>query len=289
MEEHTNIWLFAVTILVIIVSVLCIYYMYVFKKSNNLERAVNIAVSEAEFKPNIFKIYDRSVGGVCDRLIVVEPFSWFIWACRGELYILNPERGIKCGADSTPAVRVLPNQFVETCLYLDYQSLLSMYMLEGQTPTIVPYEFEGTTFTVLSALNILMKKYLTFDTDVTLVQENNTDSPPSMRIVSRRRKRSVGSDKLNDYTKAISDKNVVQLMGQSTDHQQRKYTKEELHSIYVKQLENIDAYAEYKHSADGSPPKKSLDDVSDSKSIAARQHLLDEQDPDYIEKLPRFS
>lgn len=158
-------WDQLIVIFVCIITFVCIYYMYFVKKQANINRLFDESVKKSEFEPTIFKIYDKSSETVCNRLIVVDPFHWYIWACRGELYILNPEGGIRCQRDSTPAIRVYATQFVETCLRLNMNSILKSYMTNN-LPKIVPYEIDGKTFTIFSALNILMKDYITFDKEV---------------------------------------------------------------------------------------------------------------------------
>lgn len=155
-------WNIIIIVLVCLVSLVCIYYMYFVKKRGNIDKIIDEAVNESAYRPTVFKIYDKSSNDICNRLIIVSPFDWYIWACRGELYILNPEGGLHCAIGSTPAIRVFASQFIETCLKLDMNSILDNYTL-GRIPTVVPYDIEGTTFTVLSALNILMKSYITFD------------------------------------------------------------------------------------------------------------------------------
>lgn len=125
-----------------------------------LNALVDRAASESSFSPTVFRIYDRSSADICDRLICIMPFDWWVWACRGELYILNPEGGIKCATGNTPAVRVFSDQFVEVCLSLEYDSLLSGYTT--LPCKIVPYKITTSVFTILSALNILVKRWVTF-------------------------------------------------------------------------------------------------------------------------------
>lgn len=83
-----------------------------------------------------------------------------MWAIQGELYILNAEGIYSCPQDNTACIRVFEDQFVETCLGINYDNLLQSYK---RLPYVsVPYEIETTTFTIFSALNILAKKYITF-------------------------------------------------------------------------------------------------------------------------------
>lgn len=140
---------------------------------------IDRAVERSTFRPTVFKIYDKSSETVCDRLIVVEPFDWYVWACRGQLFVLNPEGGsVKCQAGTTPAVRVLEKQFYETCVNLDLDTLLRAYTMTGVYKE-VPYEIVGTTFTILSALNILCKDWVTFDK----FDDNETRSPRIRRQI----------------------------------------------------------------------------------------------------------
>lgn len=153
--------LFVFTI-VVAVGIL-IYMRHVRSRVVNLPRVIDRAVEQSTFRPTVFKIYDKSSETVCDRLIVVEPFDWYVWACRGQLFVLNPEGGsLKCQAGTTPAVRVLEKQFYETCVNLDLDTLLRGYTTTGVYKE-VPYRIEGTTFTILSALNILCKDWITFE------------------------------------------------------------------------------------------------------------------------------
>ncbi|ATY70221.1 19 kDa protein [Tomelloso virus] len=174
-----DIWGLIITAAVIIISIVCLYYMYVFKNKASVNAIIDEAAQQSAFTPTIFKIYDKSTSTVCNRLIVVSPFDWYIWACRGELYIINPEGGIKCAANTTPAIQVLADQFLETCLKLNVNSILDSYV-NGQVPYIAHYSIETTTFTILSALNLLMKEYITFDTttstDTTTKALNNNRS-----------------------------------------------------------------------------------------------------------------
>lgn len=137
-----------------------------------------MANDAAKYKPTIFVIYDKSTVTNCDRLINIRPFNWFIWAHRKELYVLNPEGGIRCGVNATPAIRILRNTFVECCLRINYDSILRSYRDNSQIYEI-PYEIGNkTTFTIFSALNILVRNYINFDEQLTkspIVPINTTD------------------------------------------------------------------------------------------------------------------
>lgn len=129
--------------------------------------AVNNALLKANkyaaFAPTHFRIYDKSTKEICNRLVVVEPFGWYLWAANGELYILNPESMVQCANNTTPAVRVFRHAFVETCLSLSFDSVVSSYTQSIREPILVPYTVETTSFTIINALNLLLKTWLKFD------------------------------------------------------------------------------------------------------------------------------
>lgn len=175
-----ELWVLTVCILVAVISLLV---MCAFSKHGNIDNIVNAATNVSAFKPTIFQIYDRSTKDHCDRLIRIRPFDWYVWACRGELYILNPEGGIQCGMNSTPAIRVYADQFVETCLNIDYDSILNSYARSSVKH--VEYDISGTkVFTVLSALNLLVRDWITFATETVRTRDT---------FVHPRKRRSVDS------------------------------------------------------------------------------------------------
>lgn len=205
-------WQIFITFLILAIEIITLYYIYFFKKRGDIVNIIDEAVQQAKFAPTIFKIYDKSTSDVCNRLIVVAPFDWYIWACRGELYVVNPEGGIRCSPDTTPAVRVFADQFVETCLKLNMSSILEAYT-NGKIPKIVPYEINDTTFTVLSALNILMKKWVTFDKNITA----NT----SMRLLQddddTNYKTADGAKVFHMHGRLLSKDDVVRITTQTTN------------------------------------------------------------------------
>lgn len=153
--------LFIVSLLIAVATLLFINYLM--RDRLRLNDITNRAITDSAFSPTEFRIYDRSSKKICDRLICIMPFDWWVWACRNELYILNPEGGIKCAAGSTPAVQVFADQFVEVCLNLNYDSLINGYT--NLPCTVVPFEITSTVFTILTALNLLVKRWITFDTE----------------------------------------------------------------------------------------------------------------------------
>lgn len=153
-----------VLVLVVIVCALCIFQAHALKPTVSVKGALQRAIEDSAFTPNQFKIYDLSTETVCNRLIVVAPFDWYVWAFRGEVYILSPERGTRCADYSAPAVQVFADRFVETCLTVDLDSILHQYV-ETIVPVMVPYEITERTFTILSALNLLFKRWIPLTTE----------------------------------------------------------------------------------------------------------------------------
>lgn len=152
--------LFVVTLLVVL---LALSYLKRIHEQISIQTLVNDAVGKSAFRPTEFLIYDNSTEDSCDRLIVVEPFVWYLWACDDNLWILNPEGGVYCGANSCPAVRVTRTDFIETCLKLHVDSIVTAYK---KKPLFrIPYDIDKneTRFTILSAINILVKDWLIFD------------------------------------------------------------------------------------------------------------------------------
>lgn len=181
-----------------------IYMRHVRRRVVNLPRTIDRAVERSAFRPTVFRIYDKSSDAVCDRLIVVEPFDWYVWACRGQLFVLNPEGGsVKCQAGTTPAVRVLERQFYETCVNLDLDTLLRGYTTTGVLKE-VPYDIEGTTFTILSALNILCKEWITFEKD--------DDEAPKIRVRRSAGEREIDGDALLRFMNRPTHKSHSELL-----------------------------------------------------------------------------
>lgn len=153
------IWI--IVILIVLIVLVSFVYMWLFNKSLNINKSIDEAVEKSQFKPTTFEIYDRSTKDICDRLIIVKPFDWYLWAINNNLYILNPEAGVACTAGSVSAIQVTKTQFIETCLALNFDSILQHYQ-HGKKPFILDYTIEGETFTILSAINVLARNYVTF-------------------------------------------------------------------------------------------------------------------------------
>lgn len=165
------------SVLVVSIIIMCLgalYYIRRLKEKISINQIVDKAAEESAFSPTMFKIYDRSTKDICDRLIIVSPFDWHIWACRGELYILNPEGGLKCHNGSTSAIRILKDDFIETCLNVHFDAILNSYM--EFEPKYVPYEITTKKFTILSSINILVQEWITFNLqEKTNILSNNIE------------------------------------------------------------------------------------------------------------------
>lgn len=154
----TGLFLFTTIVALVLISI-----VFVVNKRKNIGDAVNAAVDGSMFSPTRFVIYDRSTETKCDRLITILPFEWYLWAVRDELYILNPEGVTHCERNMIPVVQVIDNTFKMTCINLELDTLLKHYKENGVTK-IVNYEITGKKFTIMTALNILVKDWVTYDT-----------------------------------------------------------------------------------------------------------------------------
>lgn len=151
-----------IAIIVIIIEFIAVYFIYKFKQIGDIHNVIDRAVKDTAFNPTYFEIYDKSTKTECNRFIIIQPFRWYLWACNNQLFIVNPEGGVKCNPNTSPAIQVFEDHFNETCLTINIDSLLDGYT-KNEQPKIVPYEIEKETFTILSAINILVKKWITFD------------------------------------------------------------------------------------------------------------------------------
>jgi len=88
------------------------------------------------------------------------------------LFVVNPEKPTSCGANNVGVIRVLRDTMLESCLDVKYKNLVKDYTASDYSGVItnkVPYEIEGTTFTILSAINYLVSlNMLKFDPDMVM-------------------------------------------------------------------------------------------------------------------------
>lgn len=158
--------IFIVFVAIIILVAVSFWGIGKLQRKIGVKRLVYDAIDKSEYNPTFMQIYDRSTEEECNRLIIVRPFNWYLWAINDNLYILNPQitKAI-CPNMSTPAIQVVnENTFQEICLKLSLTAILDHYT---NSETIEPYTFEYTiennTFTVLTAINWLLERnYIRF-------------------------------------------------------------------------------------------------------------------------------
>lgn len=177
--------------IILIGSAVLIFIILLIIASNKTGALLGLPLMQAsnatQFKPTFFEIYERSIDETaCNRLVIVQPFKWHIWAINGRVYLLN-ESNKSCPINYTPAVVVpatksddLSNQvFKDVCINKVFNDIVTSYT-DTLKPIIVDFEIEElqaqkNKFTILDALNFLFTKYLTMDPE--------TQPPPSEQPV----------------------------------------------------------------------------------------------------------
>lgn len=167
----------------VIITVALLAFLTWFNTTHNfIANLIKSLEIETKYSPTQFLIYDNSTEDKCDRLIQIQPFNWWIWACNGECYVLNPEGGLQCPINNSSAVKILDNQYIETCLNINVDNLINVYKKYKMYTVDYTIPIDTQKFTILSALNILTKNYITFDTDIlqtrTLNYNDDTDNAP---------------------------------------------------------------------------------------------------------------
>lgn len=163
MKQETIFTVMSIIVMIIIVAILV---------NNRMSMAAIVkpfqtAEEKTRFKPTFFLIYDRSTPDICDRLIIVQPFGWIIWAINNDVYILDNIIANVCPLGSSVAIRVTNDimTFNATCMNVVPLSLINLY----KDPQRIDYDIQESAhenkFTVLDALNILFKKYITIQFD----------------------------------------------------------------------------------------------------------------------------
>lgn len=204
--------------------------MIIFNNPRIFETAIENASQKTQFKTTYFEIYDKSSEGVCDRLIIVQPFKWHIWAVNGLVYLLN-ESNKQCPMNYTPTILV-PNTkgdlttqvFEDKCINRVFNNIITNYT-DTIIPAKVPYEItelqqEESKFTVLDALNFLVTKYITMDAP---------ESPETFRLHDKYDKLktdklcALNTQKLNGLSVDIS--NTTDIRGIRRTLKARKQTK----------------------------------------------------------------
>ena len=175
------------------VIVICIILLIVSKAKPTrfIQDQINIASRETQFGSTYFEIYDKTntEDGICNRLIIVKPFEFQIWAKNGKIYILA-DTNFQCPPNYTPAALV-PNviepnsstyEFKSICIHMLLEDIISSY-----TSTISPVKISfdiqqlqehSEKFTIIDALNYLVNGYLTMDSpnkiEDKIYNKNNT-------------------------------------------------------------------------------------------------------------------
>ena len=157
-----------------IILILIILGIIITNNPRNIEHQIETSSANTEFKPTYFSLYDKSTAEVCDRLIIVQPFQWHIWANNGEVLLLN-ESHKTCPINYTPVILTPHNNdaditkqvFSDVCINRSFNSVVTSYTDSIQAK-IIPFEIaelqaKPSKFTILDALNFLFTKYITMD------------------------------------------------------------------------------------------------------------------------------
>lgn len=173
--------------LLYVITLIIILAILFKNKPNSIDETYKQAEIETRFNPTFFLIYDKSTPEICDRLIVVQPFGWLIWAINNDVYVLDNAPGHQCPLGSSSAIRITNDIFTmnASCINILPTALLNLY----NDPIKIEYDIRNSSmidkFTVLDALNILFKKYITitFPTDSTIDNKLLTISNLNKQII----------------------------------------------------------------------------------------------------------
>lgn len=128
-------------------------------------KLIERATAASAFKVTNFAIYDQSTLDICNRLIIVEPFQWYILNRGTRLYVLTTEMQLRCASNTIAAVNISPDgRYNSLCMPGNINVLLQEYRKYKRFD--VPYELplpniDGTViFTIFSAIRLLSKMQL---------------------------------------------------------------------------------------------------------------------------------
>lgn len=155
----------------------------------DLSKIMNESTDKANFEPSYFEVYDKSTENFCNRLIIVQPFSWYILARNGNVYVIT-DMQFNCPIGTTTATKLHRDQdkFMYTCLNGTLNVLIDSFKKSAQLYYKEIFDIENLQstkgkFTVLDALNYLFTKYINItneeDDDVDL-RYNNLTNPVSV-------------------------------------------------------------------------------------------------------------
>lgn len=155
-----------------VLLVLLILAVLITNKPRLVEKAIETASEATNFAPTYFELYDNSTD-MCDRLVIVQPFQWHIWAVSGTVYLLN-ESNKTCPLNYTPSIVVPRNNksegdqiFKDVCINKVFNQIVTTYT-SSTLPVKIMFDIEElqqepNRFTILDALNYLFKYYITMD------------------------------------------------------------------------------------------------------------------------------
>lgn len=156
--------------ILIIVTVFTFVYICIVNKKSNLDTLINRAADETEFKPMKLVVYDKnSTEDNCNRLIEVEPFNWTLLNIHNQLFVLNPERLVRCANNTMPAIKIRNNVYTDTCLHYSSDFIEKTYkspVADNVQIVTIPFSIDKGTkiFTIFSAINMLLaRKLLKYD------------------------------------------------------------------------------------------------------------------------------
>lgn len=158
--------------------IIYVFVLLLLNRSNFIETILNESTVNTRFSPTYFEIYDKSTSNVCDRLIIIYPFIWYLLAAEGEVYIVG-DTNFSCNSNNVDAIKVPKTdtgEFIYCCLNFTLDELLHMYT--NIPPTKILFNIKElqevpNKFTVIDALNFLFTKYITM-----------TNNVPSLRMQS---------------------------------------------------------------------------------------------------------
>uniref|UniRef100_A0AAU8GD55 Uncharacterized protein n=1 Tax=Faxonius propinquus nudivirus TaxID=3139431 RepID=A0AAU8GD55_9VIRU len=176
---------------IILIGSICLIIIILFiiassKFKTNIENNIIQASMDTEFGTTYLNIYDKSTSIKCDRLIIVKPFEWIIWAKNGSVYILG-DTNYQCPINYTPAT-IVPHvindesmsiyNFKSVCLHSVFNDIINNYTL-NIIPTKINFDIkllqsDPSKFTILDILNYLFLNYITIEEN--LLKNNLIDS-----------------------------------------------------------------------------------------------------------------
>lgn len=240
MKESTLLIVLSVCLIILILIIIVV------NRPNFIPKTIEDISYQTRFSPTYFEIYDKSTDNVCNRLILVKPFEWVILANVGHVIILN-DTIFECPIGDTPSVMV-PSfnpqiadveesiNFRNVCLKGNFAQILISY--QTVAPVFVKFDIEDgqepNKFTILDALNILFKNYITMDPEIDIFHKNSNRADfkikhvPNPLLLHAKTKFAKNNDQdttMEEYLQAKSN--------QINNQHHRYRTKRSLHNMSV--------------------------------------------------------